>query len=153
VAARPSMEPGAIRQSILAEHARLRELLDEISALAERFHGGDETVGEALREAAMGLYETFAAHLRREEATLEPALREQGADGVRLADRLSHEHREQRALLTYLAGRLSESSRPTILVARELRNFIEYVRLDMVHEETSLLTAAVLPDERREPSR
>ena len=56
-------------------------------------------VGEALREAAMAIYETLTTHLRREEATLERALREQGPEGIRIADRLSHEHREQRGLL------------------------------------------------------
>jgi hypothetical protein len=50
-------------------------------------------------------------------------------------------------LLQYLVSRLKGSPRPTLLVAREVQNFAEYLRHDMNHEEATLLTAASLPDE------
>jgi hemerythrin-like domain-containing protein len=128
-----------IREAILAEHGQLRRMLDELAPLADRFETGETGVGVALRDAARALYETFAAHLAREEHSLEPALRGLGTEGQRMADRLAREHAEQRELLTYLVGRLRNAANPTLLVAREVRNFIEYLRLDMTHEETTLL--------------
>jgi len=122
-------------------------MLDALVPLAERFEHGDARDGARLREDALALYESFAAHLLHEENTLEPALRARGAEGARYADRLAHEHREQRALLAYLVSRLEEHPTPTLLLAREVRSFAEYLHGDMAHEESTLLTAAVLPDE------
>jgi hemerythrin-like domain-containing protein len=133
-----------VRRRILEEHGALRAALDALVPVAERFERDDEKAGPELREGALALYELFAAHLEHEENALEPALRGRGADGGRLADRLSHEHREQRALLSYLTRRLQARPTPTLLVAREVRHFAEYLRLDMAHEEATLLSAAAL---------
>jgi hemerythrin-like domain-containing protein len=141
------MQPAAVRKRILEEHRKLRALLDALVPLAARFEHGDVTVGSQLRDDAMALYETFAAHLLHEENSLEPALRARGAEGARFAERLAHEHREQRALLAYLVARLQEHPVPTLLVAREVRSFAEYLHHDMAHEESTLLGAAALPDE------
>ena len=122
-------------------------MLDALVPMAKRFESGDPADGARLRDEAMALYETFAAHLVHEENTLEPALRARGAEGERLASRLAHEHREQRELLTYLVSRLKANPRPTLLVAREVRNFAEYLQGDMAHEESTLLSAAALPGE------
>jgi len=137
--------PDDVRGRILEEHRMLRAMLGTLVPLARRFETGDPTDGDRLREAAMALYETFAAHLLHEESTLEPALRAQGKDGERLAGRLAHEHREQRELLTYLTSRLQSNPRPTLLVAREVRNFAEYLESDMAYEESTLLSAAAHP--------
>jgi iron-sulfur cluster repair protein YtfE (RIC family) len=141
------VNPGDVRKRILDQHARLREMLDELAPLATRFEEGEGTVGARLRQAALALYESFDAHLRDEERTLEPALRARGAEGCRMADRLRREHHEQDELLGYLLSRLGDNLNPTLLVAREVRHFIEYLRLDMAYEESTLLTAALLPDE------
>ena len=140
------MKPAEVRRRILADHRKLRAMLDALVPLAQRFERGEDVDAKWLREETLALYETFAAHLRHEESTLEPALRARGAEGVRLADRLAHEHREQRELLGYLTSRLRDSPYPTLLVAREVRNFAEYLQSDMAHEEATLLTAAALPD-------
>jgi hemerythrin-like domain-containing protein len=141
------VKPSEVRRRILEDHGRLRSMLDALVPLAQRFERGGQGEGTSLRENALALYETFAAHLRHEESTLEPALRARGAEGARLADRLGHEHREQRALLQYLVSRLEDNPVPTLLVAREVQNFAEYLRHDMNHEEATLLSAAALPDE------
>jgi hemerythrin-like domain-containing protein len=141
------MQPAAVRRRILEEHRKLRALLDALVPLATRFEHGDVTAGPQLREDALALYETFAAHLLHEENTLEPALRARGAEGAKFAERLAHEHREQRALLAYLVSRLREHPVPTLLVAREVHSFAEYLQHDMAHEESTLLTAAALTDE------
>jgi hemerythrin-like domain-containing protein len=140
------VKPAEIRRRILAEHRNLRAMLDVVEPLTQRFERGEDAEAKELREETLSLYETFAAHLLHEEATLEPALRAQGKDGERLADRLAHEHHEQRELLSYLVSRLKANRRPTLLMAREVRNFAEYLRNDMAHEESTLLSAAALPD-------
>jgi len=138
------MTPGQVRKRILADHQKLRSMLDALTPLAQRFERGDTAGAHSLREQALALYETFAAHLLHEENTLEPTLRARGPEGVRYAERLAHEHGEQRELLRYLLSRLEGQPCPTLLVAREILHFAEYLRLDMAHEETTLLTAAAL---------
>jgi hemerythrin-like domain-containing protein len=128
-----------VRRTVLEEHEELRRLLDEIEPLVARFEKGDEAAGSPLRERALGLYDRFSAHLELEDRILAPALREAGRQGERHAEHLAHEHREQRELLRYLLGRLTAQPRPTLLVARELSSFAEYLRLDMRHEEETLL--------------
>jgi hypothetical protein len=46
-----------------------------------------------------------------------------------------------------LVSRLEDRPVPTLLVAREVRSFAEYLHYDMAHEESTLLSAAALPDE------
>ncbi len=132
------MEPSEVRSRVMDDHAELRRLLDEVEVMAIRFEQGHAEVAGSLREKGKHLYERLAQHLDLEDRILAPALRAVNPSG-RQADRLAHEHREQRELLAYLLGRLEKTSMPTTLVARELRNFVGYVRFDMVHEENVLL--------------
>jgi hypothetical protein len=135
-----------IRSNIVGQHAELKELLVEIEALAKRFEHAVETgdVGAELREKGLALYQKFGAHLDSEQALLEPALRQVGPEGERLAHRLRSEHREQRELLKYLIARLEHHPEPTILIARELQNFTGFLRFEMVHEEETMLSEAIL---------
>jgi hemerythrin-like domain-containing protein len=138
------MQEEEVRRRILDDHVVLRGLLDEIEPLALEFERGGSAQGERLRDEALRLYERFAAHLDLEDRLLAPALRAAGAEGKRHAERLGHEHREQRELLRYLIGRLSQDRAPTTLVAREVHHFVNLIRLDMEHEEKTLLTPEVL---------
>jgi hemerythrin-like domain-containing protein len=133
-----------IRERIHSDHAMLRAMLDEIEEFSERFEQGDEAVGDALRERGTALYACFIQHLDLEDAILAPALRTAGPDGERIAARLAHEHHEQRELIGYLLGRLDQQRSPTLLVARELRHFAEYLRQDMQHEESTMLDDGIL---------
>jgi len=128
-----------VRDRILIEHLRLRERLTEIEELAQSFDKGGVAVGDELRGSGAALCEVFAAHLAFEDAQLLPILREIPERGSELAERLRREHREQRELLYYLVGRLEEESRPTSLVAREMRSFCAAIRDDMCHEESTLV--------------
>jgi hypothetical protein len=121
-------------------------MLDHLADLAARFESGGAPLGAELRARGLELIEVFAAHLRLEDAELAPALRALGSHGSRQANRLEHEHREQRALLEFLLSRLEQDRNPSLVVARELRNFVEYVRLDMSHEEDTLLREDILAD-------
>jgi enoyl-CoA hydratase/carnithine racemase len=131
-----------LRREIVEQHRALRERFDAIDQLAADFLAGDESVGGDLRERGLALYEVFAAHLRFEDEQLKPALEAAGAEGRRRAERLTHEHRDQRELLEFLSRRLGRDAAPSQLVARELANFVEYLRRDMAHEEGALLDAA-----------
>ncbi len=136
----------AVRGLVLGEHAELRPMLEEIEMLAERFETRDESVGRTLRQRGFDFHKRFSGPLELEERDLAPRLRCAGDRGRKLAEHLGHEHREQRELLQYLLARLGESTIPTLLIARELRNFVSYVRLDMEHEEGDLLAEDVLHD-------
>ena len=139
------MEPTQVRDRVLAEHTRLRELLDELVAQIERFESGSPEVGAELRSMGMAFFEVFAAHIGLEDSVLVPVLREL-EDGERRAERLAREHLEQRELREYLMGRLRNHDRPSTLIARELRSFVEYVRQDMQHEEETILREDLLRD-------
>ena len=139
------MKPSEVRSRILSEHVELRAMLDEIDGLVGRFESEPE-LAAPLREKGLALYARLAAHLDLEDEILAPALRQGDASGPRRAERLSHEHHEQRELLKYLVGRLAENARPTLLMVRELRNFAQLLREDMKHEESTLLSERALHD-------
>lgn len=138
------MDHTELRERIFDEHARLRERLADLEDLTERFEKGGAEVGLELREGGAALCEVFAAHLSLEDAQLVPLLRKLPERGEELADRLEREHREQRELLDYLVSRLDEERRPTLLIAREIQSFCDYLKVDMSHEESTLLREDLL---------
>ena len=135
-----------VRSVVLAEHDEIRPMLDEVEALADRFESGGSELGRTLRERGFYLYQRLGAHLELEERLLATLLRRAGARGAELADRLVREHAEQHELLGYLLERLGESTMPTLVIARELRSFVDYIRGDMAYEERTLLAEDVLHD-------
>lgn len=137
-----------IRDEIVAQHSSLRALLPRIESLAEEFEQASEAedLGSRLRDAGLALYELFGAHLVREQELLEPVLRAAGPEGQRLARRLGHEHREQRQLLDYLLTRLLEQPAPTVVIARQLTSFTHFLRIEMDHEEETVLASSILGD-------
>jgi len=141
------MQPSEVRRRVLEDHERIRQLLDEVEGLTRRFESGEQDAGPALVEKGLLLHETFCRHLDLEDDILARALREADAWGEERAARLAREHREQRELLSYLMSRLRDESRPTVLVARELKNFAELMREDMEQEESEALSDEVLRDD------
>jgi hemerythrin-like domain-containing protein len=133
------MDSDETRSRILDDHARLRGMLDGLERLIERFDAGGREVGQELRGRGVELFEVFAAHIQLEDAALVPALRGLGESGKARAERLAHEHEEQRELIRYLLDRLGDDHRPSLVVARELQAFVQYVRQDMAHEEEAIL--------------
>lgn len=138
------MDAAEVRSRIFDDHAVLRERLSEIEELNERFEKGGAEVGDELRDRGMALIEMFAAHLTLEDAHLVPALRSMPGEGEYAASRLEREHREQRELLRFLVSRLEEETHPTALVSRELESFCECVKVDMAHEESTILREDLL---------
>ena len=139
------MDNDEARTRVLSEHARLRELLDALIGRIDRFEAGEREVGTELRALGVAFFEVFAAHITLEDAALVPALRALSDEGKNLAERLTHEHQEQRELLQYLLARLEHDARPSAVIARELRGFANYVRQDMLHEEETILREDLLP--------
>ena len=131
-----------VRSEILRQHEDMKRALPGIEAMAKSFEGDPpdaQKVGAQLRDAGLALYEMFRLHLDREQELLEPLLLGAGERGERFLRRLAHEHREQRELLEYLLGRLEGATQPSLLIARELQNFAGFLRLEMAHEEETLL--------------
>jgi hemerythrin-like domain-containing protein len=143
------MKGAEVREQILEQHAELREMLAGLEPLVKRFEPGSRMVAEELCERGLALYEKLAAHLDLEDDLLVAALRAVREGGQERAEDLAAEHREQRELLEFLIGRLTRECRPTSLVARELRSFIDCLREDMDDEEATLLAPEVLGDVER----
>jgi hypothetical protein len=135
-AAAPAPRQESGRQRIRREHTELRRRLEEIELLLARWEAGAEAAGLALRNRGLALYERLGRHIEIEEAILAPILFASDA-GADRALQLAAEHREQRDLLTFLRIRMT-AVRPTVLVVRELRNFLVYLREDMAREEAAL---------------
>lgn len=141
------MRPSEVRRRVLEDHARIRTLLEEVEGLVRRFEKGDEGASAPLRGKGLELHDFLCEHLEREDEILAKALREADAWGEERARRLADEHREQRELFSYILSRLRDATRPTLLIARELRNFVDILRVDMQHEEETELSDRVLRDD------
>jgi hemerythrin-like domain-containing protein len=141
------MRPSQIRERILGEHDTLREMVSGLAELANRFDPERDDAAAELRKAGFECLETFAAHLDTEDGLLIPVLATIPEEGPVLAERLRREHHEQRELLEFLVRRLEDNQRPTSLVVNELHNFAEYLRLDMSHEEATILREDLLRDD------
>lgn len=141
------MKPSEVRRRVLKDHARIRGLLDEVEALTRRFRGSEPDVRDELREKGIELHDALCEHLDMEDVILARALREADGWGEERAERLADEHREQRELFAYILSRLRDGARPTILLARELQNFVDILRVDMQHEEETELSGDVLRDD------
>jgi hemerythrin-like domain-containing protein len=132
------MRPGEIRARIQADHAALRVLLEEVAELARRVEAGRGEAVAPLRERGLALHDRLAAHLDVEDRILLPWLRTAGEEP---AERLATEHTEQRLLLEYILGRLRDAKRPSLVLGRELRGFVELLLDDMADEERRVLAA------------
>lgn len=140
------MSENPVRREIVAQHDEMREMVREVRDLADRCEqataqGPD--LGKQLHDRGLALYEKFRVHLDREQELLGPVLQAAGSEGRRLGTRLANEHREQRELLQYLLGRLSQNP-PTLLIARELKHFTDFLHSEMSEEEETLLSPGIL---------
>jgi hemerythrin-like domain-containing protein len=136
---------GQVRRQVLAGHAVLRDELDDLEVVLQDFESGKTESGSRLRERGVRLFDLFAAHLGLEDEVLIGVLRRQES-GESLAEMLTEEHREQRELLSFLLSRLEDDERPSSLVARELSSFVEVLRIDMAHEEATVLRTDLFQD-------
>jgi hemerythrin-like domain-containing protein len=137
------MTPEQARITIVDDHSVLRGTLDELDALLEDCVRDETRSGGRLRERALAFFDHFSAHLDLEEALLLDPLRAIAAGDV-IADRLLREHKEQREQVRSLFEQLADTSRPLATFANELRGFARLVRIDMEHEDATLLREGLL---------
>jgi hemerythrin-like domain-containing protein len=141
------MRPSEVRERILIDHQRIRGLVAEVEALAERVRAGRVELCSKLRERGTALYEQLCRHLDLEDVVLAGALRKVDAWGEERAEELEIEHSEQRELLAYLLQRLDDSSQPATLLVEDLIQFTALLRDDMKREERDLLSEELLRDD------
>jgi len=141
------MTPAEIREWILKDHKTLRAQLDALDELAGQVRDGDRRLLGPLRLEAERFLHRFDEHTRWEDRYLRPALLEADAWGKERAERLDHDHSEQRALLEDSLARLHEAERPPVLVARGVLDLIQLIRADMAEEEADLLDPRILRDD------
>ena len=146
------MRPREIRKQILADHALLRGMLDELDQRAIRVLEGRDDEGPTLRDFGLSFHSRFAEHLAFEDRFLLPALRAAGPSGIEHAKHLTVDHREQRELLSYILAGLEDAGRPEQVVAGDMRGLVELVLHDMALEEKTIIKGAVLRDPDRRPS-
>lgn len=134
-----------MRRRVLDDHGRLRAELERLERLAEAILEDAET--DALRAEAEQFLERLQRHMRWEERYLLPALLGADAWGRERAARLERDHREQRELFDFILLRLRDGSRPSPVVARDVRSLVDLLRDDMREEEEELLDERVLRDD------
>lgn len=141
------MLPSQVRSTILEDHEHIRGALDALDALAQSLTAGrKEPLVEALA-ALRSMKKRFFDHLDLEEEIMVPALRDADAWGPDRAELVLNEHREQRAELEALVQELGRSGVAPAIVGRRILDWIEAIRVDMVHEESAVLSPDLLRDD------
>jgi hypothetical protein len=135
------------RRSVLAQHARIRTLLERAHVVAEAALDGEAPTADAVASAIGDIRTTLEVHLAFEEGVLLPILRDDPPLGPERADRLMAEHVRQREVLAHLHAEASAGpERPTL--AAKLEFLTRWLLEDMSHEEASLLTSDVIRDDK-----
>lgn len=139
------MKPSEVRARVLAEHVKIRSLLNEVEFLAAPALAGDLAKGLQLHGKTVELYNTMYEHMSMEDELLYPAIREVDAWGFLRALRLRNEHEAQRAGLSDLANIAWRGN--TIELARVVQTLAIEIREDMEREESELLNPDLLRDD------
>lgn len=128
------------RNSLLAQHDRLRTLLDLCTRLARQHCAGEAVVAE-LDEALGRLRDEFADHNRDETAIIAELLQGPAAWGALLVDRMVEEHvAEHAAFWELLSGTHGE-------VAQRIDELAEELDAHMAAEERTFLSPLTLRDD------
>lgn len=142
--ARP-LDASSARRSILAQHQRLRELLERARKVADAALGGETFAPEAVGVAIGELLAVMEVHLSFEEGVLIPLLDPDLPLGPARAMELATEHRQQRAMLNALYRQATAAPAvPTL--ATKLMFITDWLLADMAQEEAGLLAPGVLRD-------
>ena len=140
------MDAGVACGAILAQHQRIRALLDRAHGVAEAALDDEAPFPDAVASAIEDIRTVFEVHLAFEERALLPILRDDLPLGPERADRLLDEHGRQRATLATLQREASRSPQLPILAAK-LAFLTEWLLADMIEEERSLLVPDVVRDD------
>ena len=146
------MKPREIRRYVLADHAFLRVMLEDLDRRAFRVLRGREDEVAALRDTGLSFHAKFAEHLAFEDLFLLPVLRDGGLGASENSKHMTEDHQEQRELLDYILAGLQDLGRSARVVADQMRSLVELVLDDMALEEMMLERSAVLGDPEARPS-
>jgi iron-sulfur cluster repair protein YtfE (RIC family) len=141
-----TMTPSELRTRILAEHDRLRGLLDRVEATAARVLGGEEDAAP-LRDQARSLAHDMALHIAAEEETLAVVLLGIDAWGPVRVAQMHADHTEQLAALRRIADEAGETPTSPDVLAVDVRRLVSDIRHDMLREEDDLLHPDLLRDD------
>ena len=138
------MNRNTVRNTLLAQHDRIREDVAECRTLAQRLRGG-QPVGAEFDLALARLRIDFDEHNRTETGSLLPLLLHasegRGTRGTLLAERMLEEHAAEHAVFwERLDG-------PRDLVAAHLEELIEELDAHMAAEERTFLSPVILHDD------
>jgi hypothetical protein len=134
------------RRSILAQHQRIRALLERARVVAEGALDEADLPPDAVASAIGDIHATLEVHLRFEEKVLIDILNDDLPLGPARAARLKDEHTKQRATLTHLHDEARAAPQRPILAAK-LAFLTSWLLDDMAEEERSLLTPDVVRDD------
>jgi hypothetical protein len=127
----------AAREILLAQHDRLRLLLDALDAGAAEVIRSESRPAPELRGPLENAAQALADHMRGEERALAVLLPRTAAANLRL---LREEHARQRDELATIR-RLAASSDDAISLALAVRAFVADVRIDMDLEDQRYLSS------------
>jgi hypothetical protein len=134
------------RRGILAQHQRIRELLERARSVADKALDELPLPADAVASAIGDIRATLDVHLTFEERVLCEILEDDLPLGPERAERLREDHRKQRATLSTLHDEArSAPQRP--LLAAKLAFLASWLLDDMEEEERSLLTPDVVRDD------
>lgn len=134
------MKPNEARTTLLAQHERIRGLLDTCTRLAKQHRAGEPVTAE-LDEALGQLRDEFADHNHAETAIIAELLQGPAAWGSMLVDRMVEEHvAEHAAFWELLSGTHSE-------VADRIGELAEELDAHMSAEERTFLSPLTLRDD------
>jgi hypothetical protein len=140
------VDAGIARHAILAQHVKLRDLLEHADVVAEAALDGGPLSEDAVASAIGDIRCTMEIHLAFEEAVLLPLLRGDLPLGPQRADQLLDEHARQRAMLAALHR--EAAAQPTLpTLAVKLAYLTAWPLTDMAEEERCLLTPDVIRDD------
>lgn len=140
------IDAGTARGAILAQHERIRTLLDRARGVAEAALDDQAPSPDAVASAIEDIRTTLEVHLAFEEKALLPILRDDLPLGPERADRLLDEHGRQRETLATLHREACAFPQLPMLAAK-LAFLTEWLLADMVQEELSLLVPDVVRDD------
>ena len=141
------MQPSEVRRRILDDHEKLRAMLTQLEATAAQVLTGEAQLLGSLRTEGTALLSTLREHMHWEDVYLRPALLAADAWGRERAERLDHDHEEQRELLGWAVESVEDQSRPAPVIARTMLDLVRLVREDMTDEERWLVNERVLRDD------
>ena len=140
------LDAGTARGAILAQHERIRALLERARGVAEAALDGRPPSADAVASSIGDIHMIMEVHLAFEEKSLLPILRDDLPLGPVRADRLLDEHRRQRETLATLHREACSFPDFPILAAK-LAFLTEWLLADMNEEERSLLVPDVIRDD------